>query len=127
MLILFAPPYVPLGKFPLEGSLGGLNAGPYERLGLELYRDAAAGEVEFSFHFIAWDIDFHRNGIIVAGSNRSGKVEVADGAAVIEIPFDPVLLDASPRKCSVRLEYELRFLARDGASGLALAAAPVLF
>jgi len=127
MLILFAPPYVRIGKFPLEGSVRGLNAGPHGRLRLELNREAAAGEVEFSFYFIAWDINFHKNGIITTASNRSGKVEVADGATTIEIPFDPVLLDASPQESNIELQYELRFLARHGASGLALAAAPVLF
>ena len=127
MLVLFAPPYVRIGKVPLEGSVRGLNAGPYERLRLELHREAAAGEVEFSFYFIAWDVDFHRNGIITAASNRSGKIELSAGATDIEISFDRVLLDASPQESNIELQYELRFLARDGASGLALAAAPVLF
>ena len=126
MLVLLAPPYVRLGKFPLEGSVRGLNAGPYERIRLELARQSAAGEVEFSFFFVARDFNFHKNGIVAARSARSGKIEVPDGAAVVEIPFDPVLLDTSPQASNIELRYELRFLASDGASGLALTAVPVL-
>lgn len=126
LLVLLAPSSACLGKFPLEGAITGLNAGPYGRMRLEFGREAAAGVVEFSLFFVAWDRNFHETGHIAAQTYRSGKAEVATGAAVVEIPFDPVLLDASLQESNIELQYVFRFLAADEVSGLALAAVPLL-
>ena len=126
MLVLFAPPYIRVGKFPLEDSIRNINAGPYERMRLELHGESPPGVVEFWFYFVARDFNFHKNGIVAADAVRRDKIQIAAGATVVEIPFETVLLNASPRENNIQLEYELRFLASDGVSGLALAAAPAL-
>jgi hypothetical protein len=127
MLVLFAPPYIRVGPLPLEGVMRDLSTGPYERMCLEFYRQSAAGEVEFRFDLIARDFMYHKNGIVAASALRRGKVHIEAGITAVEISFSPVLLNASPRENNIQLEYELRFVASDGVSGLALAAAPALF
>ncbi|MFI5022500.1 MAG: class I SAM-dependent methyltransferase [Alphaproteobacteria bacterium] len=126
MLALLAPPYPRLGAVPVTGALRGLNSGPYHRLRLALHGQSLAGEVEFSLFFVARDFNFHVNGIVAARSDRSGKVPVRAGESAIEIAFDPVLLPASQQDHNIELQYEIRFLAGDGVSGLLLAAEPTL-
>jgi hypothetical protein len=126
MLALLAPSDLRLGAAPMTGAIRELNPGPYYELHFALHGESAAGHVEFSLFFVARDFNFHINGIVAAKCSRSGKVPMRAGEAEVTIPFDRVLLQASPQSNNIELHYEVRFMAQDGESALRLVAEPKL-